>query len=53
MFGIVEEQPNEYVPDFFEKPPFGTQKRRETKDMYISYMYYIYIDCDIGDLYLS
>lgn len=20
--------------------------------MYISYMYYIYIDCDIGDLYL-
>ena len=27
MFGIVEEQPKGYVPDFFEKPPWYTEKK--------------------------
>lgn len=26
MFGIVEGQPNGYVPDFFEKPPLVHRK---------------------------
>lgn len=26
MFDIAREQPNGYVPDFFEKPPWYTEK---------------------------
>ena len=27
VFGIVDSQPNEYVPDFFEKPPLIHRKK--------------------------
>lgn len=53
---IVEGQPNGYVPDFFEKPPLVHRKginQEPKKGILVLVICIIYIDCDIGDLYLS
>lgn len=51
---IVDIQPNGYVPDFFEKPPLVHRKEGINQDPKICILVLvIYIDCDIGDLYLS
>ena len=56
MFGIVDWQPNGYVPDIFEKPPLVHRKginQEPKKGILVLVICIIYIDCDIGDLYLS
>lgn len=46
-------QPNGYVPDIFEKPPLVHRKGINQEPKKGILVLVIYIDCDIGDLYLS
>lgn len=52
MFGIVDGQPNGYVPDIFEKPPWYTEKKgnQEPKKgiLVLVICIIIYFDCNIG-----